>query len=103
MVVAKRVHKPLYSIFQIFFLTPSYDPADLNFAVLGSEKDGEFIRLPSYSALEPQLGRPSKVVAQVCLFYHHVCVFATLLSSTAFLTNFFSFLDGYILSESPSI
>ncbi|XP_073320377.1 polycystin-1-like protein 2 [Pagrus major] len=43
-------------------------PADLSNAVLGSEKDGEFIKLPSFSALKSQLGGHSKVIAQMATF-----------------------------------
>ncbi|XP_042266749.1 polycystic kidney disease protein 1-like 2 [Thunnus maccoyii] len=46
----------------------SYAPADLSNAVLGSEKDGEFIRLPSYEALKPQLGRYSTIITQMATF-----------------------------------
>lgn len=45
----------------------SHKPADLSNAVLGSEKDGEFIKLPSYAALESQLGQYSTIIAQVCV------------------------------------
>ncbi|XP_041797280.1 polycystic kidney disease protein 1-like 2 [Chelmon rostratus] len=46
----------------------SHSPADLSNAVLGSERDGAFIRLPSYSALEAQLGKHSRIISQMATF-----------------------------------
>ncbi|XP_071344802.1 polycystin-1-like protein 2 isoform X2 [Trachinotus anak] len=46
----------------------SRKPADFGNAVLGSETDGEFIILPSYSALEAQLGKASTITAQMTTF-----------------------------------
>ncbi|XP_076592826.1 polycystin-1-like protein 3 [Chaetodon auriga] len=46
----------------------SHSPADLSNAVLGSEKDGEFIKLPSYSALESQLGKHNRIISQMATF-----------------------------------
>ncbi|XP_039984151.1 polycystic kidney disease protein 1-like 2 isoform X2 [Xiphias gladius] len=46
----------------------NHKPADLGNAVLGSEIDGEFIKLPSYSALQAQLGEHSKILAQMATF-----------------------------------
>ncbi|CAK6973388.1 polycystic kidney disease protein 1-like 2 [Scomber scombrus] len=46
----------------------SHTPADLSNAVLGSEKDGEYIKLPSFAALESQLGKFSKITAQLVTF-----------------------------------
>ncbi|XP_056234655.1 polycystic kidney disease protein 1-like 2 isoform X1 [Seriola aureovittata] len=46
----------------------SRKPADLDNAVLGSEKDGEFIKLPSFSALQGQLGDASTIIAQMTTF-----------------------------------
>ncbi|XP_030269688.1 polycystic kidney disease protein 1-like 2 [Sparus aurata] len=43
-------------------------PDDLNNAVLGSEKDGEFIKLPSFSALKSQLGDKKNIIAQMSTF-----------------------------------
>lgn len=45
-----------------------HTPTELGNAVLGSEDDGEFIRLPPYSALERHLGDYDSVIAQVCAF-----------------------------------
>ncbi|KAI3377578.1 hypothetical protein L3Q82_008747, partial [Scortum barcoo] len=42
----------------------SHTPADLSNAVLGSEEDGDFIKLPSLSALQPQLGDNNTIIAQ---------------------------------------
>ncbi|XP_069385333.1 polycystin-1-like protein 2 [Paralichthys olivaceus] len=49
----------------------SYKPADLSGAVLGSVKDGEFVKLPSYSALRTQLKGQSKVFTQFATFSHN--------------------------------
>ncbi|XP_034437184.1 polycystic kidney disease protein 1-like 2 [Hippoglossus hippoglossus] len=46
----------------------SFKPADLGGAVLGSVKDGEFVKLPSYSALQSQLKGYSKVYTQLATF-----------------------------------
>lgn len=46
----------------------SHTLAELNNAVLGSEKDGEFIKLPSLSALKSQLGNAENIVAQMATF-----------------------------------
>ncbi|XP_044062213.1 polycystic kidney disease protein 1-like 2 [Siniperca chuatsi] len=46
----------------------SHKAADLSNAVLGSEKDGEFIILPSYSALKSQLEGYSTIIAQMATF-----------------------------------
>ncbi|XP_053279260.1 polycystic kidney disease protein 1-like 2 [Pleuronectes platessa] len=46
----------------------SFKPADLDGAVLGSVKDGEFVKLPSYSALQSQLKGYSKVYTQLSTF-----------------------------------
>ncbi|KAF3686523.1 Polycystic kidney disease protein 1-like 2 PC1-like 2 protein Polycystin-1L2 Precursor [Channa argus] len=46
----------------------SFNPTDLNNAVLGSEADGEFVKFPSYSALQDQLGLSNPVIAQLATF-----------------------------------
>ncbi|XP_035484837.2 polycystic kidney disease protein 1-like 2 [Scophthalmus maximus] len=46
----------------------SYKSADLGNAVLGSEKDGEFVKLPSYSALRAQLKGQSTIYTQMSMF-----------------------------------
>ncbi|KAM4593570.1 polycystin-1-like protein 3 [Odontesthes bonariensis] len=46
----------------------AHEPADLNNAVLGSESDGVYIKLPSYSALAPHLKSHKKITAQVATF-----------------------------------
>ncbi|GLD47389.1 polycystic kidney disease protein 1-like 2 isoform X1 [Lates japonicus] len=49
------------------FYQNTYTPSDLGNAVLGSEKDGEFVKLPPFSALQSQVGdRP--VFAQFATF-----------------------------------
>lgn len=59
--------------------SPSHKPADLSNVVLGSEKDGEFIKLPSYSALKSQLGGHNRITTQVCLCHHHLYVYISFL------------------------
>ncbi|XP_029937961.1 polycystic kidney disease protein 1-like 2 [Myripristis murdjan] len=43
----------------------THKPAGMSNAVLGSEKDGMFIKFPSYSALESQLGQYKTISAQM--------------------------------------
>nr|XP_046245454.1 polycystic kidney disease protein 1-like 2 [Scatophagus argus] len=57
------IRHPSGTIYESF-----HKPADLSNSVLGSEKDGEFIKLPSYSALQSQLGQYSKISAQMATF-----------------------------------
>ncbi|XP_034536415.1 polycystic kidney disease protein 1-like 2 [Notolabrus celidotus] len=45
-----------------------FTPVDLSNAVIGSEKDGEFIKFPAYSVLETQLSGMSSVVSQLTTF-----------------------------------
>ncbi|TKS70244.1 Polycystic kidney disease protein 1-like 2 PC1-like 2 protein [Collichthys lucidus] len=54
---------PTGTIYQASFKT-----ADLDNAVLGSEQEGEFIRLPSFSALNPQLAQYKTVFTQMTTF-----------------------------------
>lgn len=49
-------------------------PSDLHNVVLGSQQDGEYIKLPSFSALKSQIRGPNRITAQVCLWYDHICV-----------------------------
>ncbi|KAK9542862.1 hypothetical protein VZT92_000688 [Zoarces viviparus] len=46
----------------------THTPTDLSDSVLGSEKDGAFVKLPSYAALGPQLGKYSTIIAQLAVF-----------------------------------
>ncbi|XP_038557671.1 polycystic kidney disease protein 1-like 2 isoform X2 [Micropterus salmoides] len=46
----------------------SSKPAEISNVVLGSEKDGTFIRLPSYSAIQSQLGGYSAIISQMSTF-----------------------------------
>ncbi|XP_029353372.1 polycystic kidney disease protein 1-like 2 [Echeneis naucrates] len=45
-----------------------HNPADISYAVLGSEKDGTFIKLPSFSALQGQLGDSTMITTQMTIF-----------------------------------
>lgn len=53
---------------QLYFF--SHKAADLNHAVLGSEEEGGYIKLPSFSALQSQLGGNVNIITQVCLCCH---------------------------------
>ncbi|XP_034384503.1 polycystic kidney disease protein 1-like 2 [Cyclopterus lumpus] len=57
------IRHPVGNIFQ-----SRHTPTDLSNAVLGSEKDSEFAKLPSYAALGPQLGKYNPITAQLALF-----------------------------------
>ncbi|XP_074481384.1 polycystin-1-like protein 2 [Sebastes fasciatus] len=46
----------------------THTPTSLSNAVLGSEQDGEYVVLPSFAALESQLGGYSKIIAQMASF-----------------------------------
>ncbi|XP_072237414.1 polycystin-1-like protein 2 [Leuresthes tenuis] len=46
----------------------THEPADLGNAVLGSESDGYYFKLPSYSALAPHLKNHKKISTQVATF-----------------------------------
>lgn len=98
-----HINYTVYSNF--YYRSPlSFETADLNNAVLGSEQEGEFIRLPSFSALNPQLAQYKTVITQVCVHYHLVYACLCLCCHPQyFLTELFSFLDDHILRESPSI
>lgn len=48
-------------------LWSSHMPADLNNVVLGSQQDGEYIKLPSFSALKSQIRGQNRITAQVRL------------------------------------
>lgn len=48
-------------------------PADLNHVVLGSQQDGEYIKLPSFSALKSQIRGQNRITAQVRLWRDHIC------------------------------
>lgn len=51
----------------------SHTLSDISNAVLGSPEDGEYIKLPSYSAMMSQIGGHHRITAQVCgvFFLHH--------------------------------
>ncbi|KAG8001601.1 Polycystic kidney disease protein 1-like 2, partial [Nibea albiflora] len=57
------IKHPTGTVYQTSFKT-----ADLDNAVLGSEQEGEFIRLPSFSALKPQLEQYERVITQMTTF-----------------------------------
>ncbi|KAK5874078.1 hypothetical protein PBY51_019056 [Eleginops maclovinus] len=46
----------------------THTPEDLGNAVLGSEQDGIFIKLPSFSALKGQLGQYDRITVQMATF-----------------------------------
>lgn len=86
---------------QINFTPTSRAPAQLDNAVLGSEKDGKYIKLPSFSALKSQLGDYKTIIAQVCACHHHV--YHLMLHATIYLTKPFSLIDVYVRRESTSV
>lgn len=53
---------------QLYFF--SHKAADLNHAVLGSEEEGGYIKLPSFLAMQSQLGGNDNIITQVCLCCH---------------------------------
>ncbi|XP_032363993.1 polycystic kidney disease protein 1-like 2 [Etheostoma spectabile] len=57
------IRHPIGTIYQ-----STYTPADLGNAVLGSKEDGVFIELPSFAALQPQLGTKGTIIAQMAAF-----------------------------------
>lgn len=48
----------------------SYTPSDLSNAVLGSQQNGEYIKLPSYSAMTSQIRGHHRITTQVCVLHH---------------------------------
>ncbi|XP_056268726.1 polycystic kidney disease protein 1-like 2 [Pseudoliparis swirei] len=53
---------PLGTIFQ-----SRHTPSDLSNSVLGSEKEGGFVQLPSFGALESQLGKYNPIIVQLAV------------------------------------
>ena len=93
----------LIFIFTFYVPVVSFKPADLDGAVLGSVTDGEFVKLPSYSALQSQVKRTGKVYTQVCVCHHHVYVCVCICCHLQPLNKGrLSFSVGHVLTESSS-
>lgn len=58
-------------------------PADLNNVVLGSQQEGEYIKLPSFSALKSQIRGQNRITTQVRLWCDHICALTPLYSPRA--------------------
>lgn len=78
----------VYYFPKCYFRSPRHTPSDLSNSVLGSEKEGGFVQLPSFGALESQLGKYNPIIVQVCVVSSCACVFAPLFSSAAFQQSF---------------
>lgn len=85
---------------QLYLL--SYKAAELNHTVLGSQDDGSYIKLPSFSALQSQLGEHDSIVTQVCRRCRHACTQPVSLVRRYNTTVYFS-TDDNVQPEPPSI
>lgn len=54
----------------------SHTVPSLGNAVLGSQRDGEYIKLPSDSAMASQIKRHRRITSQVCVFHHFTLIHA---------------------------
>lgn len=79
----------------------SYKAADLNHTVLGSEKDGGYIKLPSFSALQSQLGEHDNVVTQVCQRCHHAHILSSIHFNTTVNTKWFTSWQMTTFNQNP--